>query len=132
MKVDLTRVDNDQFMLHEHIVNGEMVTLIQPQHIGCKWDQSNKHFRSSVWNSYGELVSAGFPKFTNWGEKPEQFPVPTSLRGCTVTEKLDGSLLIVSKYKGQFILRTRGTVDASTLDNGAELELFRSKYPTIF
>jgi hypothetical protein len=78
-----------------------------------------------VWNAEGELVSAGFPKFTNWGEKPEVFPLPTSLNGATITEKLDGSLLIVSKYKGNFILRTRGTVDATQLNNGHELEIFK-------
>ena len=37
------------------------------------------------------------------------------------------STLIVSKYKGQYILRTRGTVDASTMANGFELELFKEK-----
>ena len=36
------------------------------------------------------------------------------------------STLVLSKYKGQYILRTRGTVDASTMANGFELELFKS------
>jgi hypothetical protein len=45
-----------------------------------------------------------------------------------VVEKLDGSLLIVSKYNGQYILRTRGTVDASTLANGHELEIFKERF----
>jgi predicted CopG family antitoxin len=126
MKIDLQSIDREQFMVHEHIVNGETLSLVQPQHIGCKWSQANKHFRSSVWNSDGELVSAGFPKFTNWGENPEHFPVPSDLNGCTVMEKLDGSLLIVSKYKGNYILRTRGTVDARQLDNGYELDVFES------
>ena len=35
------------------------------------------------------------------------------------------STLIVSKYKGKYILRTRGTVDATKMDNGAELEIFK-------
>ena len=126
MKIDLDKVDRTQFMVHEHSLNGEIVHLIQPQHIGTKWTQDNKHMRSVVVNYEGEVISAGFPKFTNWGENPEHFPVPTSLRNCTVMEKLDGSLLVVSKYKGQYILRTRGTVDASTMANGHELELFKS------
>jgi len=113
-------------MVHEHILNGEIVYLIQPQHIGTKWTQDNKHMRSVVVNYEGEVISAGFPKFTNWGENPDHFPVPNSLRNCTVMEKLDGSLLSVSKYKGQYILRTRGTVDASVLANGFELEVFKS------
>ena len=126
MKIDVSTVDRTQFMVHEHFLNGEVVYLVQPQHIGTKWTQDNKHMRSVVVNYEGEVISAGFPKFTNWGENPDHFPVPTSLRNCTVMEKLDGSLLIVSKYKGQYILRTRGTVDASKLANGFELELFKS------
>ncbi len=126
MKIDLDKVDRTQFMVHEHSLNGEIVHLIQPQHIGTKWTQDNKHMRSVVVNYEGEVISAGFPKFTNWGENPDNFPVPNSLRNCTVMEKLDGSLLIVSKYNGQYILRTRGTVDASTMANGHELEIFKN------
>jgi T4 RnlA family RNA ligase len=83
--------------------------------------------RSVVVNYAGEVISAGFPKFTNWGENPDHFPVPNSLNHCTVVEKLDGSLLIVSKHNGKYILRTRGTVDASTMANGHELEIFKEK-----
>jgi hypothetical protein len=100
--------------------------LVQPKHIGAKWKNDNLHFRSSVWNYNGELISASFPKFFNWSEQPDLSPVPNSLKHCTVVEKLDGSTLIVSKYNGQYILRTRGTVDASTMANGFELELFKS------
>ena len=127
MKIDIQKVDLTQFMVHEHSLNGEIVQLIQPQHIGTKWHQDNKHMRSVVVNYAGEVISAGFPKFTNWGENPDHFPVPNSLKHCTVVEKLDGSLLIVSKYNGQYILRTRGTVDASTMANGHELEIFKEK-----
>ena len=126
MKIDINNIDTENFMSHDHFINGEVVTLIQPKNIGTKWTQENKHLRSSVWNHEGELISAGFPKFTNFGENPEHFPVPQSLTNCTVVEKLDGSLLIVSKYKGQYILRTRGTVDAHTMDNGHELEVFKT------
>jgi hypothetical protein len=101
------------------------VHLIQPQNIGINWTQETKIFRSSVWDNDGNLVSAGFPKFTNWGEKPEVFPVPKSLKGATVMEKLDGSLLVVSVWNGNLILRTRGTVDAYQLNNSYELEAFK-------
>jgi hypothetical protein len=128
MKIDLNAIDTSQFMMHPHVLNNETVWLIQPQFIGCKWTQANKHLRSSVWNSEGELVSASFSKFTNWGENPENFPVPSSLKDTTIVEKLDGSTLIVSKYKGNVILRTRGTVDATVLDNGYELEEFKNNH----
>ena len=126
MKIEIQKVDLTQFMVHEHSLNGEIVYLIQPQHIGTKWTQDNKHMRSVVVNYAGEVISAGFPKFTNWGENPDHFPVPNSLKNATVVEKLDGSLLIVSKHNGQYILRTRGTVDAFTLANGHELEIFKN------
>jgi hypothetical protein len=125
MKIDLDTVDRESFMVHEHIISGEVAYLVQPKHIGAKWKKDNLHFRSSVWNYDGELISASFPKFFNWSEQPDLSPVPNSLKHCTVVEKLDGSTLIVSKYKGQYILRTRGTVDASTMANGFELELFK-------
>jgi len=126
MKIEIDKIDRTQFMVHEHILNGEIVHLIQPQHIGTKWHQGNKHMRSVVVNYEGEVISASMPKFTNWGENPEHFPVPSSLKNCNVVEKLDGSTLIVSRYKGQYILRTRGTVDASTMANGNELDVFKS------
>jgi hypothetical protein len=132
MKIDLLTVPTDQFMMHSHVLNGEVIWLIQPQHAGARWTQANKHFRSSVWDSEGNLISASLPKFTNFLENPEHFPVPTSLKNCTVVDKIDGSLLSVTKHKGNFILRTRGTVDASKLDNGHELKFFREKYPEVF
>lgn len=128
MKIGLDTIDKTQFMVHSHIINGEEVYLVQPQHAGCSWTQENKFLRSSVWDSEGNLISAGFPKFTNWGENMENFPVPNSLQNTQIIEKLDGSLLIVSKWKGTFILRTRGTVDAFKLDNGHELTQFKQKY----
>lgn len=122
MKIDLKSIDRDNFLVHESSIYGEPLYLIQPQHIGCKWTQENKIFRSSIWNAEGELVSAGLPKFVNWGENPEVFPTPKSLTGCMAVEKIDGSLLIVSKYRGQLIIRTRGTFDARVHDNANELE----------
>ena len=127
MKIDLSTVDLTQFMKHDHVVNGEVLTLVQPQFIGAKWNKDNLHFRSSVWNYEGELVSASFKKFFNAGEQPELSPLPTNLKKCKFVQKLDGSTLIVSKYKGNFILRTRGTVDASGMEkNGHEIEQFKS------
>lgn len=132
MKFDLQSIDHSQFMVHPHVLNGEIVHLVQPNHIGVKWRQDNKFLRSVVLNEDGEVISIGFPKFTNWGENPEHFPTPDSLKDVVCMEKLDGSLLVVSKYKGNFILRTRGTVDASKMDNGHELEVFKQKYPLVF
>lgn len=125
MKIDISKIDTKSFMVHQHIINGEACYLVQPCHIGAKWQKDTLIFRSSLWNSEGELISASFPKFFNWSEQPDISPVPTSLDKTTIVEKIDGSTLIVSKYKGQYILRTRGTSDASAMDNGHEMETFR-------
>lgn len=128
MKIDLNQIDRSQFHVNEHIWNGEQVFLVTPMQMGCEWSQKNKIFRSSVWNFDGELISASFPKFVNWGEKPEVFPTPESLDQAVVVDKLDGSTLIVSKYKGNFMIRTRGTIDAARLEkNGNEIEIFKNE-----
>lgn len=135
MKINLAEIDRENFMVHPHTIAGEVCYLVQPQHAGAKWRRDNLHFRSSVWNSDGELISASFKKFFNWDEQPDLAYKPFSLTangGCQLIEKIDGSTLIVSKYKGHLIVRTRGTVDATKLDNGYEIEVLKNKYPEAF
>ena len=42
------------------------------------------------------------------------------------------SCLLVSKYKGKLVVRTRGTIDATTLFNGDEIAFLMKKYPRAF
>ena len=129
MKIDLDTIDRESFMVHGHLLNGETVYLIQPIHIGATWTRENLHQRSVVINAEGEIISASFKKFHNWDEKPELDPIPASLKGAQLMEKLDGSTLIFSRYKGKTIIRTRGTVDASTQPlNGHEIDVLKQKY----
>lgn len=104
---------------------GEAVLVIPK--IGCKWTQENKIFRSSLWEKEsGLLISAGFPKFTNWGENPDIFPLPQKLDNAIVTEKLDGSLLIVSKWKGELIVRTRESIEEKNNRLASEINYFKN------
>jgi RNA ligase len=129
MKINLSDIDKEEFKIQEEILNEEAVYLIGPKEIGVHWNKDNLIFRSSLWNSAGELISAGFPKFFNWGENVQLSPVPTSLEHASILEKVDGSLLIVSNYKDNFIYRTRGTVNAYHQKNSNEIEILKSKYP---
>jgi hypothetical protein len=134
VKIDLTEIDQENFMVHPHEIAGETAYLVQPIHLGAKWGKNNLHFRSSLWNSQGELISASFKKFFNWAEHPELTYTPFSLTangGCELMEKIDGSTLIVSRYKGHLIMRTRGTSDARKQDNGHEIDWLVDKYPAI-
>jgi hypothetical protein len=133
MKIDLQSIDREQFDVSEYLFNGEKMYLVQPQTIGSvNWNKNNLIFRSSVWNVDGALVSASFPKFFNWGEQIEMIPLPKTLDNTVLVEKLDGSTMIVSKYKGNFMIRTRGTIDASGMEkNGHEVAELMAKYPLI-
>jgi len=135
MNINFSEHDLSEFNLREGDIAGDKVFLICPPHIGTKWTKKNLHFRSSVWNEEGDLISASFKKFFNWGEQPDLCYTPfspTANGGIKVMEKMDGSTLIISKYKGELIVRTRGTLDATQLDNGFEIEILKEKYPKVF
>jgi hypothetical protein len=132
MIADFSLVDNNPyFMIHPHQIAGETVLLCQPTHIGAKFDKNTLIFRSSVWNLRGELISAGWKKFFNDQEHLEIDPLPVDIRDGSLIEKIDGSLLIWSMYKDMLVIRTRGTVDASKLDNGYEIEFLKEKFPGV-
>lgn len=107
--------------------------LIYRKSPSVKWDNTNKFFRSSLWDkSSGNLISAGFRAFLNYGEQPEFEPLNLE-EDLEFRLKLDGSSLIVSKYKGENIIRTRGTIDAEeSMENGDEIPVLREKYPQAF
>lgn len=78
-------------------------------------------YRSGVWNKYervcrgliissitGEVVARPFDKFFNWlegGRKASGYIV-------NVTEKIDGSLGILYRHKGNFCISTTGSFDS--------------------
>jgi len=130
MRVELP--NPDQFIIRDCQVFSDDCILIFPKHIGITWDNKNKFFRSSLWRKSDMYpISLGFRKFTNYGESPEFEPLNLKDKLQYVAKK-DGSLLIISKYHGQIIVRTRGTIDARTLDNGYEIDLLINKYQLVF
>lgn len=129
MKIDLQSIDKESFMVHQHFVGEHECFLVQPIHIGATWNKENLIYRSSLWDKDGNPVSLSFKKFFNWDEKPDIYPAPSNLTGAKMMEKLDGSTLIFSRYKGHTVIRTRGTVDARKQANGHEIDYLLQKYP---
>lgn len=138
-----------EFRFQECEIAGDKCWLITPGHINTEWTEENAWMRSAIIRQDdGFCVSQGFKKFTNWGEKPAFQPwieKPAGAhrgQGWTIgnmsgpieaRHKLDGSCLIVSRYKGVTICRTRGSVDAEvSMANGHEIALFKKKYPRFF
>lgn len=120
--------NSEQFFIKEI---GDKI-LIHRKEAGVKWDEHNKYFRSSLWHKEtGKLLSAGFRAFVNYGEQSNFEPL-NSEDGVRAIQKIDGSLLCVSNPLDELIIRTRGTVDASRLQNGHEIEFLKKKYPKAF
>lgn len=128
MKIDLQSIDPENFMVHQHYVGEHECFLVQPVHIGAKWNKSNLIYRSSLWDKEGIPVSLSFKKFFNWEEQPDIYSVPKSLEDAKLMEKLDGSTLIFSRYKGNTVIRTRGTTNARLQENGYEIDFLIEKY----
>ena len=133
MKKDLSKIDITDFNVQDCTFGGDDCVWIFPKLEGVKWRTDNLDQRSSIWRkSDGELVSAGFKKFFNWSQEPDIYPPPDALsNNINVLEKLDGSCLIVSKYKGEWIIRTRRAL-AETMLNGHEIAYFKGVFPLIF
>lgn len=131
MKIDFTEHNLDEFIVKHGVFCGTPATLVIPNHIGTKFTQHNSIFRSSIWDLDGNLISASFKKFVNWGENPGNFPTPESLNKTTIVEKIDGSAVIIDYINGVLSMRTRGTFSVITMENAVDFELCLNKYPKI-
>lgn len=133
MQIDIPQIDTSSFNIREGNINDKDCFLVLPKNIGYKWRKDNLVFRSSIWDIDGNLISAGFKKFGNYGENPDVFTIPDKIgKYDRIEEKLDGSLLIVTYINGKLSMRTRGTFDARIMPNSDELNLLIQKYPSVF
>ena len=116
--------DPDKFTFRLCTIGGDDCVLIKPKpEMEGFWDEDNKIYRSSIWRlEDGYPVSLGYKKFVNYNELPAfEIPENTELGKFEAVEKIDGTCVIISKYKGELIVRTRGTVDAHIHPNSDDL-----------
>lgn len=104
--------------------------LITPQ-IDAKWNKNNLFYRSLITDKEGNVLSSGFPKFFNYGEKPDCYPDPENFKDWRYEDKIDGSLLIADYVNETFSMRTRGTVSYVSQDNAKDFERLPEKYPKV-
>jgi hypothetical protein len=104
--------------------------LITPE-IDAKWNKNNLFYRSLIIDREGNVLSSGWPKFFNYGEKPDCYPEPENFNDWKLEDKIDGSLLIADYVNDQFSMRTRGTVSYSSQKNSEDFELLPKKYPKV-
>src|SRR5690554_331864 len=93
------------------------------------WDDVTLNARGTVYeSSTGKVVARAFPKFFNWSEldKEEQNRLLNSLY-FTIDEKMDGSMILLYYYDGEWRTNTRGSF---TSDQAIKAKELLSKYDT--
>jgi hypothetical protein len=129
MKISLP-IEEGYFNIIPNTFCGLECYIITPQ-IDAKWNKKNLFYRSLIVDKDENVLSCGFPKFFNYGEKPDCYPNPETFNDWRYEEKIDGSLLIADYVNGQFSMRTRGTVSYSTQENYKDFELLLEKHPKV-
>lgn len=131
MKLDKLPLAEDGFKCHPIEFCGIVSYLIIPN-IDASWTKHNLHLRSLiVRGSDFEILSSGFPKFFNAGEKPYAYPDAEKYDDWRSTSKIDGSLLIVDYVNDQFSMRTRGTTSYTSQANAKDFEQLLVQYPLV-
>lgn len=80
-----------------------------------KWDEITLMCRGLILDQHHQIVARPFSKFFNYTESPHQnllYKVISEQQPFVVSEKMDGSLGIVSWYNGQWIVATRGSFES--------------------
>jgi len=129
MKVNIP-TEEDCFNIVPNKFCGLDCYLITPE-IDAKWTSNNLFYRSLITDKDGNVLSSGFPKFFNYGEKTNCYPDPQIFNDWRCEDKIDGSLLIADYVNDQFSMRTRGTVSYSTQENFKDFERLPEKYPEV-
>jgi RNA ligase len=81
------------------------------------WDEVTLQARGLITTSEGLVVARAFRKFFNIEENQGSIP----LEPFKVTEKMDGSLLIVARYQDDLIVATRGSFTSEQADRAREI-----------
>lgn len=129
MKVNLP-IEEGYFNIAPNKFCGLDCYLITPD-IDAKWNKNNLFYRSLITDKEGNVLSSGFPKFFNYGEKPECYPSPEDYNDWRYEDKIDGSLLIADYVNDTFSMRTRGTVSYAAKEHAKDFELLTEKYPKV-
>jgi len=128
-KLDLESINREDFS----VTRKKDKILIVPKRSKFVWENEELVLRSLLVNPKGEVISSGFPKFFNVGERPEEtaeFMVALSRGEVKYYNKEDGSLIILDLIDGKPHFRTRGCHDLGSFE-GPVMDLIYYKYPRL-
>jgi T4 RnlA family RNA ligase len=134
-KIQIQEIDHKQFNVSHRSDDalGDVV-LITPGFDKHKWENDELHLRSVLCRPDGRIISSGFPKFFNYGEKEDHDALTQQaiLSGeVYFAEKMDGSLIIRSVIDGQVHFRTRGSHHLADDFMDDVMALVQEKYPRL-
>jgi hypothetical protein len=119
------------FRHYPHKLCNRDALLILPT-ANAQWNEETLPYRSIfVDQKTKEVLSCGYPKFFNKGEKPTLYPDPHLYQDWEIETKIDGSLVICDHINGHFSMRTRGSPSHKTQPNWEEFELLPKQHPEI-
>lgn len=135
---DIDSIDTDQFNITARQLNDVEVILITPSKLKHKWSDDQLHLRSLLLSKDGTIISSGFPKFFNYGERPEldkQTDKYIIAKEVFFPIKMDGSLIvrdIIADASGEkrVNFRTRGSHDLGEFHNKV-MTLITERYPLL-
>lgn len=137
MLIDYANLDREKFSLDfGTILDGSLrVVLVNPTKNGVfKWRQEDLHLRSLLLReATGEVISAGFPKFFNFGEDAVSDSIARAAvmaRRGLFNQKMDGTLIIRSVIDGQVHFRTRGSIGLGAFEESV-MSLIEARYPEL-
>lgn len=132
IRLALNNINKDEFRFVDCVIGGDECTFVTPI-ANPAWNKNNLCLRSVIFRkSDFKVINSGFAKFFNYLEAPLISPVPTDITNCTIVEKIDGSLLLVSKHNGELIVRTRGSLNVGSHLTKGEIDFFKLKYSKVF
>jgi RNA ligase len=88
-----------------------------------KWDEVTLTCRGLILDENGEIVARSFDKFFNFEEVKD---LDWSCEHVWIQEKMDGSLLILFNYKGEWHTASKGSFTSEQAIKG--MEILKSKY----
>jgi hypothetical protein len=123
--------ESSGFRKYEHRMCGREALLILPS-AEANWTKETLPYRSVfVDKTTLAVLSCGYPKFFNKGEKPSLYADPRLHSDWSIQNKIDGSLVICDYIDGHFSMRTRGSPSHLTQPNASDFELLPKKHPEI-
>jgi hypothetical protein len=141
MHINLGEINRDRFNVEDRFIEGYgPVVLVCSNKTTHDWQYDELHLRSLLCDPDGEIISSGFKKFFNYGEREDLDAITADLiENGTVyyPNKMDGSLIVRDVLHPKdgsdpFVhFRTRGSHHLGDFHTPV-MSMMKERYPRVF